>query len=319
MTTKNRSARSASANFDPEAAAAPRVSARERALERATAVAEAIADFKGIERPEQTADRTPAYSSIKGKAYKAIDLRAGDVIRDPHRKGSKARVSGVDRSGLLDGGSQVSIHFRKLLRDELSKTDEVAFIDRDALVHVFREGDRINDPSAPSSTVHNDSEQPTGRSTTEGEATVATITRSNAKKPAAKPAAKKPAAKTAAKPAATARTPKFNPDVAAVRAMAKRLREKSATMSDLKTENGLSNGQPIRNALYAAGFDSKGNENPEGKTARQLSAERASTAPAKPAAKRAAKTATTDEPATPKASGKRTAKRAVKANPSNKG
>ena len=92
------------------------------------------------------------------------------------------------------------------------------------------------------------------------------------------------------KPAATKATPKpskakFAPSKAEVTTIAKRLRE-GAKMNELKAEFGLSNGQPIRNALREHGFDSKGNTNPEGLTARELqAARRASGEEAAPKAK----------------------------------
>jgi hypothetical protein len=126
-------------------------------------------------------------------------------------------------------------------------------------------------PSDTAGTVPHDNrgeqphDEPTG---SEGEATMATV-KTKAKK--ATTTAKK-ATTTAAKKA-TGRKPKFAPSKAEVTDIAKRLRE-GAKMNDIKAEHGLSNGQPVRKALLEHGFDSKGNKNPEGKTARELAAER---------------------------------------------
>ncbi len=90
------------------------------------------------------------------------------------------------------------------------------------------------------------------------------------------------------------RAPKFAPTAADVKAIAKRLRD-GEKFSDVRDSFDLSNGQPVRRALYAAGFDTKGKPNPDGKTARELrtngSAPKAATPaepqaqPAKPARK----------------------------------
>lgn len=97
------------------------------------------------------------------------------------------------------------------------------------------------------------------------EAKMATVTRKGTK--SSKPAKTKPAA------TAKVSKAKFAPTKAEVVAIAKRLRE-GAKMNEIKAEVGVSNGQPIRNALREHGFDSKGHTNPEGLTARELQAAR---------------------------------------------
>lgn len=94
---------------------------------------------------------------------------------------------------------------------------------------------------------------------------MATVTRKSGKKTAAKKS--EPAKE------APARRAKFAPTAAEVKAIAEQLRG-GAKMNDIKAELGLNNGQPIRNALREHGFDSKGNKNPEGLSARELQAQR---------------------------------------------
>lgn len=98
------------------------------------------------------------------------------------------------------------------------------------------------------------------------------------------------------------RAPKFAPTVADVKAIAKRLRD-GEKFSDVRDSFGLSNGQPVRRALYAAGFDTKGKPNPDGKTARELrtngSAPKASKAKASKATPKPAKGHHKAQPAEP--------------------
>lgn len=63
-----------------------------------------------------------------------------------------------------------------------------------------------------------------------------------------------------------------------VQAIAKHLRE-GAKSKDVRDAHGPANGQPIRRALYAAGFDTKGDKNPDGLTARELRARSAAAEP----------------------------------------
>lgn len=82
------------------------------------------------------------------------------------------------------------------------------------------------------------------------------------------------------------RAPKFAPTAADVKAIAKRLRD-GEKFSDVRDSFDLSNGQPVRRALYAAGFDTKGKSNPDGKTAREQRANGSApkaTTPAEPQA-----------------------------------
>jgi hypothetical protein len=79
----------------------------------------------------------------------------------------------------------------------------------------------------------------------------------------------KATAKAETTPKTRGRAPKFAPTAADVKAIAKRLRD-GEKFSDVRDSFDLSNGQPVRRALYAAGFDTKGKANPDGKTAREL-------------------------------------------------
>jgi len=71
---------------------------------------------------------------------------------------------------------------------------------------------------------------------------------------------------------------KFELSKQEVAAIAKQLRD-GARFKDVRDAHGLSNGQPLRRALYAAGFDTKGAKNPDGLTARELRARTAAATP----------------------------------------
>lgn len=114
----------------------------------------------------------------------------------------------------------------------------------------------------------------------EGEAKMATITRKKSGGAKKATAAKKATSNGGQKSRA-----KFSPTKQDVTAIAKRLRD-GTKMNEIKADLGLSNGQPIRNALLEHGFDSKGRKNTSGKTARELQAEARKSAPAKKAAKK---------------------------------
>lgn len=138
--------------------------------------------------------------------------------------------------------------------------------------------------------------------------TMATVTRSKK--------GTKPAAKSAAKKAPASRASKFNPSEAEVKKIAKRLRD-GEKMNDIKATYGLSNGQPVRKALLDAGFDSKGNENPDGLSAREARARAAAAAAKnKPAKKPAAKKQAAKPAAKPSATKAKVTRRARKADPS---
>lgn len=131
---------------------------------------------------------------------------------------------------------------------------------------------------------------------------MATVTRKGSKTKATGKAKAAPAPTTEATP----KRAKFAPSKAEVVKIAERLRS-GVKMNEIKQENGLSNGQPVRKALLEHGFDSKGNKNPEGLTAREAQAARRAAAPAPaPKAKTAGKTTTA----------KRSGKKAGKPDPS---
>lgn len=117
----------------------------------------------------------------------------------------------------------------------------------------------------------------------------------------------KATAKAETTPKTRGRAPKFAPTAADVKAIAKRLRD-GEKFSDVRDSFDLSNGQPVRRALYAAGFDTKGKSNPDGKTARE---QRANGSTPKASKAKASK-------ATPKAKATKTTtkRRATKADPS---
>ena len=123
---------------------------------------------------------------------------------------------------------------------------------------------------------------------------MATVTRKGSKSKTAGMGKAAPAkTETAASP--TPKRAKFAPSKAEVVKIAERLRA-GAKMNEIKEEHGLSNGQPVRKALLEHGFDSKGNKNPEGLTAREAQAARRAAAPAEtPKAKTPAKGKTTSK------------------------
>lgn len=207
-----------------------------------------------------------------GRPAIAENLRRGDVIRNPHKRNSRVRVKAVkvDRRA-----NTVLIDFIELRKDGSGTEREGNTTMRtwDRAPVLPSAGGSINPPS--------DNHTTTGEARSEEEGSqMATVTR--------KKAAKKATAKTTTKATSEAKPSraKFAPTKAEVEGIAKSLRD-GTKMNEIKAQFGLSNGQPVRKALLEHGFDSKGNKNPEGLSARELQARRAAeAAKAKPAAKK---------------------------------
>lgn len=202
-------------------------------------------------------------------------LKVGDIIRLERRTVSIREITRMNSSPVAP---YLSIGFNAIARDgTLSRRDGWTTI----FSHEFVQRAL---PSDVPSRVQSEQSNPHHQK----EATMATITRKKAATKTAPKSAPKAAPKETAKSNGS-KAAKFNPTPAEVKEIAKRL-QAGTKMNEIKAEHGLSNGQAVRKALVAAGFDSKGAPNPQGLSARELqTARRTETATAKTPAKKSVK------------------------------